>query len=681
MFIITYFLFLFVVVYYYVCTRKEAKDRLQPNDVFLRLRTIQASILKFLKYKLFFFYVYKGICLVINMASWILRWIYSTNHKDIGTLYFIFGALAGVVGTTFSILIRIELAYGGSQIFSGNHQLYNVFVTAHAFVMLFFYVLPLSILIFSFFRQIYYIASPEVAFKDFRMHITLLFAMGISGIQKAYCAVDPALARAVAEADTNLDNFIEGTANVFIAKWTATAVRYDEYGEFYYKTQEEIANLSARLQLDPNNGEVMRKLKDKTRILEMVEGHLVETSKTLGQHESENIQILDKLFELETLAKNANSAVRAAEITEAGNTTVPVEGATEDLRAAKDRFLELVLLDSAQVERWSNLTATQIREDYLQKVLDLQLGVVQVRSQLSPEDIALASQFVNKKEQVAAVTLRLADLAGQLTIVESNIATNRLEIDTVDNFINNFQVTLPAMESIDAANTGVTVVVSNATDAVTLSALVDIPAIVPQAVSQSTALVPFLGAMTEASVTTTVTVVVAAVVAGNKMLSKPDALSITNSSGVGQKVLTVVAEVPRVVDNAGGAEATAVVASIGSAIGYTVLGFAAIAVVGVSGYFLYRWWVTPAGLPVISEVPSALPEEPVMPVSPETPVIANETPIMFDDTTILDKVASSPSEVVDILLPQYLMLGFVIIMLILLYYIMAVLAPPDRSSE
>ena len=49
---VAYFLFLFVVVYYYVCKPKEAKDRLQPNDVFLRLGTIQASILKSLKFKL-----------------------------------------------------------------------------------------------------------------------------------------------------------------------------------------------------------------------------------------------------------------------------------------------------------------------------------------------------------------------------------------------------------------------------------------------------------------------------------------------------------------------------------------------------------------------------------------------------------------------------------------------------
>jgi heme/copper-type cytochrome/quinol oxidase subunit 1 len=67
------------------------------------------------------------------------RWFLTTNHKFVGVLYLLFGLFSGVLGTIFSVFIRLELAEPGSLIFRGNSHLYNVVITGHAFIMIFFY--------------------------------------------------------------------------------------------------------------------------------------------------------------------------------------------------------------------------------------------------------------------------------------------------------------------------------------------------------------------------------------------------------------------------------------------------------------------------------------------------------------------------------------------------------------
>ena len=96
-------------------------------------------------------------------TGFVRRWLYSTNHKDIGTMYIIFSILAALIGGGFSIFMRMELMEPGVQYMADGH-VWNVFTTAHGLIMVFFVVMPGLIGGFGNWFVPIMIGAPDMAF-------------------------------------------------------------------------------------------------------------------------------------------------------------------------------------------------------------------------------------------------------------------------------------------------------------------------------------------------------------------------------------------------------------------------------------------------------------------------------------------------------------------------------------
>lgn len=92
------------------------------------------------------------------------KWLWTTNHKRIGIMYLLFGSLTACLSVLVSVIMRLELSFPGDQVLFGEYQLYNVMVTMHGVLMLFFVVVPIAVGGFGNYFVPILIGAPDMAF-------------------------------------------------------------------------------------------------------------------------------------------------------------------------------------------------------------------------------------------------------------------------------------------------------------------------------------------------------------------------------------------------------------------------------------------------------------------------------------------------------------------------------------